>query len=174
MDVDGQTLCTCTRNLSLCLVPISQTNTSLASHLSAGVSSQIFDMHSLTLNAMYYIASMQQTLTSVTLFTAVVPVVPVVIPLAIDCDFMVTFSQPTLNTAVIANNTSNNTNGNTKRIHNTIVRRANHKTTIYIYHDFILFLQPLHRCILWCLPGAHLCHPAPQCGHVFHCHKCAH
>ena len=33
------------------LVPTSQTNTSLASHLSAGVSSQIFDMHSLTLNA---------------------------------------------------------------------------------------------------------------------------
>ena len=58
---------------------------------------------------------MQQTLTSVTLFTAVVPVVPVVIPLAIDRDFMVTFSQPTLNTAIATNNTTNNTDGNTER-----------------------------------------------------------
>ena len=47
---------------------------------------------------------MQQTLTSVTLFTAVVPVVPVVIPLAIDRDFMVTFSTPTINNANDSNN----------------------------------------------------------------------
>ena len=96
---------------------------------------------------------MQQTLTSATLFAAVVPVVPVVIPLAIDCDFMVTFSQPTLNTAVITNNTSNNTDGNTERIHNTIVRRANHKTTMHI---FIMILSYSSSCFIGVFFGAFL------------------
>ena len=50
-----------------------------------------------------------------TVFTAVAPVVPVAIPLAIDRDFMVTFSPPTLNTAIPTNNTSSGTDMNTGR-----------------------------------------------------------
>ena len=50
------------------------------------------------------------------LFIAVVPIVPVVIPLAIDRNFMVTFSPPTNNTTVNITDISNATNSDTIRL----------------------------------------------------------
>ena len=49
-------------------------------------------------------------------FIAAVPIVPVVIPLAIDRDFMVTFSPPTNNTTVNITDISNATNNETIRL----------------------------------------------------------
>lgn len=111
----GQRPCTCTRNWSLCLVPTSLPKTSLASHLSVGVSFHIFDTYSSTLKCYRIACSKHDLILCMTVFTAVAPVVPVAIPLAIDRDFMVTFSPPTLNTAIPTNNTSSDTDMNTGR-----------------------------------------------------------
>jgi len=89
----GHWLCTCTRNWSSCLCT-SAPDTLLLYHLSVGVSSQTITPFPVTIHHQILLPTNSVLCTFIP-FTAVAPIVPVVISLAIDRDFMVTYSPPT-------------------------------------------------------------------------------